>query len=224
MNKIIGNSWDELLEEQFNQPYYQNLRQLLIGEYKNFQIFPKPEDIFNAFKKTPYEDVRCVILGQDPYHNINQAEGLSFSVKVGQRIPPSLVNIYKELKSDLGYEPPRHGSLVKWAESGVLLLNTTLTVRAHTPMSHSKIGWEILTDSVIDILNKKDSPVVFILWGRHAASKEKLITNPKHLILKAPHPSPLSANRGFFRSKPFSKTNEFLEANGCRPIDWRIDN
>ncbi|EGY80196.1 uracil-DNA glycosylase [Peptoniphilus indolicus] len=224
MNKIIGNSWDELLEEQFNQPYYQNLRQLLIGEYKNFQIFPKPEDIFNAFKKTPYEDVRCVILGQDPYHNINQAEGLSFSVKVGQRIPPSLVNIYKELKSDLGYEPPRHGSLVKWAESGVLLLNTTLTVRAHTPMSHSKIGWEILTDSVIDILNKKDSPVVFILWGRHAASKEKLITNPKHLILKAPHPSPLSANRGFFGSKPFSKTNEFLEANGCRPIDWRIDN
>ncbi|WP_455258200.1 uracil-DNA glycosylase [Peptoniphilus asaccharolyticus] len=222
MSRIIGNSWDELLEEQFKKPYYKNLRELLIEEYKNFQIFPKAEDIFNAFKKTPYENVRCVILGQDPYHNVNQAEGLSFSVKVGQKIPPSLVNIYKELKSDLGYEPPTHGSLVKWAENGVLLLNTTLTVRAHTPMSHSKIGWEILTDSVIDILNKKESPVVFILWGRHAQSKEKLITNPNHLILKAPHPSPLSANRGFFGSKPFSKTNEFLRINGCPEIDWRI--
>lgn len=222
MSRIIGNRWDELLEEQFKKPYYKNLRELLIEEYKNFQIFPKAEDIFNAFKKTPYENVRCVILGQDPYHNVNQAEGLSFSVKVGQKIPPSLVNIYKELKSDLGYEPPTHGSLVKWAENGVLLLNTTLTVRAHTPMSHSKIGWEILTDSVIDILNKKESPVVFILWGRHAQSKEKLITNPNHLILKAPHPSPLSANRGFFGSKPFSKTNEFLRINGCPEIDWRI--
>lgn len=222
MSRIIENSWDELLEEQFKKPYYKNLRELLIEEYKNFQIFPKAEDIFNAFKKTPYENVRCVILGQDPYHNVNQAEGLSFSVKVGQKIPPSLVNIYKELKSDLGYEPPTHGSLVKWAENGVLLLNTTLTVRAHTPMSHSKIGWEILTDSVIDILNKKESPVVFILWGRHAQSKEKLITNPNHLILKAPHPSPLSANRGFFGSKPFSKTNEFLRINGCPEIDWRI--
>lgn len=222
MSRIIGNSWDELLDEQFKKPYYKNLRELLIEEYKNFQIFPKAEDIFNAFKKTPYENVRCVILGQDPYHNVNQAEGLSFSVKVGQKIPPSLVNIYKELKSDLGYEPPTHGSLVKWAENGVLLLNTTLTVRAHTPMSHSKIGWEILTDSVIDILNKKESPVVFILWGRHAQSKEKLITNPNHLILKAPHPSPLSANRGFFGSKPFSKTNEFLRINGCTEIDWRI--
>ncbi|MBL7574462.1 Uracil-DNA glycosylase [Peptoniphilus asaccharolyticus DSM 20463] len=222
MSRIIGNSWDELLDEQFKKPYYKNLRELLIEEYKNFQIFPKAEDIFNAFKKTPYENVRCVILGQDPYHNVNQAEGLSFSVKVGQKIPPSLVNIYKELKSDLGYEPPTHGSLVKWAENGVLLLNTTLTVRAHTPMSHSKIGWEILTDSVIDILNKKESPVVFILWGRHAQSKEKLITNPNHLILKAPHPSPLSANRGFFGSKPFSKTNEFLRINGCPEIDWRI--
>lgn len=222
MKKIIGNSWDEILEIEFEKAYYQNLRKLLIEEYTNEQVFPKADDIFNAFKMTPYENVKCVILGQDPYHNINQAEGLSFSVKKGERIPPSLVNIYKELNSDLGYKIPTHGSLKKWAENGVLLLNTTLTVRAHMPMSHSKIGWEFLTDSVIEKLNEKVNPIVFILWGKHAQTKEKLITNKNHLILKAPHPSPLSANRGFFGSKPFSKTNEFLEKNGESPIDWEI--
>lgn len=222
MKNIIGNSWDELLKNEFEKIYYKDLRKMLIEEYNTQQIFPKPEDIYNAFKITPYEKVKCVILGQDPYHNINQAEGLSFSVKVGQKIPPSLVNIYKELNSDMGYEIPNHGSLIRWAENGVLLLNTTLTVRAHKPMSHSKIGWEFLTDEVIRILNDKDEPIVFILWGRHAQSKEKLITNNNHLIIKAPHPSPLSASRGFFGSKPFSKTNKFLKDKGIEEIDWRV--
>lgn len=222
MKHIIGNSWDNLLSEEFEKEYYKNLRMLLIEEYKNYQIFPKVQDIFNALKITPYEDVKCVILGQDPYHNVNQAEGLSFSVKKDQKIPPSLINIYKELNSDLGIEIPKHGNLLNWAKNGVLLLNTTLTVRAHTPMSHSKIGWEIFTGEVIRKLNEREKPLVFILWGRHAQSKETLITNKNHLILKAPHPSPLSASRGFFGSRPFSKTNEFLKASGIEEIDWRV--
>lgn len=222
MKHFIGNSWDNLLSEEFEKEYYKNLRMLLIEEYKNYQIFPKAQDIFNALKITPYEDVKCVILGQDPYHNVNQAEGLSFSVKKDQKIPPSLINIYKELNSDLGIEIPKHGNLLNWAKNGVLLLNTTLTVRAHTPMSHSKIGWEIFTGEVIRKLNEREKPLVFILWGRHAQSKETLITNKNHLILKAPHPSPLSASRGFFGSRPFSKTNEFLKASGIEEIDWRV--
>ncbi|WP_138160279.1 uracil-DNA glycosylase [Peptoniphilus catoniae] len=218
----FNNDWDDLLKDEFKKPYYLNLRELLINEYKNFKIFPPAEDIFNAFKYTPYKDVKVLILGQDPYHNYSQAQGLSFSVRDGVKIPPSLMNIYKELHDDLKIEIPQSGSLVKWTGQGIMLLNTTLTVRAHFPMSHSKIGWEIFTDEVIKLLNEKPDPMVFILWGRHAQSKEKFITNDRHLIIKGPHPSPLSAHRGFFGSRPFSRANEFLKENNIEPPSWKL--
>lgn len=218
----FNNDWDNLLEDEFKKEYYVNLRKLLISEYKSHEIFPPAGDIFNAFKYTAYNDVKVLILGQDPYHNYDQAQGLSFSVKDGIKIPPSLVNIFKELNDDLGVEIPQSGNLTNWTKQGIMLLNTTLTVRAHSPMSHSKIGWEIFTDRVIEILNDREKPLVFILWGNHAKSKEKLITNNRHLIIKGPHPSPLSAHRGFFGSKPFSRANKFLEENNIQPPSWKL--
>jgi uracil-DNA glycosylase len=193
-------------------------------EYQTQQIFPEADDIFNAFHMTPLKNVKVVILGQDPYHNIGQAHGLSFSVKPGIEAPPSLVNIYKELEDDLGCYIPNNGYLVKWADQGVLLLNTVLTVRAHQANSHRGIGWEEFTDAVIRILDKEDRPIVFLLWGRPAQNKRSMLHNPNHLILTAPHPSPLSAYRGFFGCKHFSKTNQFLEQHGLTPIDWQIEN
>ena len=219
---MIGNSWDILLSDEYKKEYFKKLQKFIIEEYKNKTVYPKMSEIFNAFTKTSFDDVKVVILGQDPYHGEGEAEGLSFSVKVGIQKPPSLLNIFAELKSDLGITPPNHGSLVSWAEQGVLLLNATLTVIKDTPRSHAGKGWEIFTDEVIKLLNKKETPVVFILWGSDARSKKNLITNPKHLIIESAHPSPLSAYRGFFGSKPFSKTNNFLIKNGIKPIDWKI--
>ena len=202
--------------------YYKDLREFLIKEYGSSTVYPDKYDIFNALNYTAYKDVKVVILGQDPYHEPNQAHGLSFSVKPGVTIPPSLANIYKELRDDLGCSIPNNGYLKKWADQGVLLLNTSLTVRAKEANSHRNKGWEIFTDVIISLLNKRDKPVVFILWGNNAISKEKLITNKKHYIIKSPHPSPLSVYRGFWGSKPFSKTNNFLESVGEEPIDWQI--
>ena len=219
---MIGNDWDLLLKDEYKKEYFTNLKKFLIEEYKSKTIYPKMSEIFNAFLKTNYEDVKVVILGQDPYHGENEAEGLSFSVKVGIQKPPSLINIFSELKNDLGIDPPNHGSLVSWAKEGVLLLNSTLTVVKDSPKSHSNKGWETFTDEVIKLINKKETPVVFILWGSDARSKKKLITNKKHLIIESAHPSPLSAYRGFFGSKPFSKTNEFLIKNNIKPINWKI--
>ncbi len=221
---MIGNKWDELLKEEYKKDYFIKLQKFIIEEYKNKIIYPKMSEIFNAFYKTSYENVKVVILGQDPYHGENEAEGLSFSVKVGIQKPPSLINIFSELKDDLGIDPPNHGSLVSWAMQGVLLLNSTLTVVKDNARSHYGKGWEIFTDEVIKIINKKETPVVFILWGSDARSKKNLITNKKHLIIESAHPSPLSAYRGFFGSHPFSKTNNFLEKNGIKPINWKIEN
>lgn len=218
----IGNDWDELLKDEFEKQYYKDLRNLLIDEYKSFEIFPPADEIFNAFKWTSYKDVKVLILGQDPYHNVGQAQGLAFSVKEGVKIPPSLRNIYKELNTDLGLEIPNTGSLRNWSKEGIMLLNTTLTVRAHTPMSHAKIGWEILTDRVIELLSEKEEPVVFILWGNHAKSKMKLIDKEKNLVLTGVHPSPLSASRGFFGSRPFSQANRFLEENNIEAPTWVV--
>lgn len=220
----ISNDWLEPLSEQFKKPYYKQLYTTILKEYQTYKIFPAAEDIFNAFHLTPLSQVKVVILGQDPYHNDGQAHGLCFSVKPGVEIPPSLVNIYKELHDDLGCHIPNNGYLVKWAKQGVLMLNTVLTVRAHQANSHKGLGWETFTDAAIEILNKQQQPIVFILWGRPAQLKKPMLTNPKHLILEAPHPSPLSSYRGFFGSKPFSKTNEFLKENGLEPIDWQIEN
>ncbi len=220
----ISNDWLPAIKGEFQQPYYKKLHQTIVQEYQTRQIFPDADDLFNAFHLTPLKDVKVVIFGQDPYHNVGQAHGLCFSVKPGVEIPPSLVNIYKELEDDLGCYVPNNGYLVKWAEQGVLLLNTVLTVRAHQANSHRGIGWEEFTDAAIRILNEQDRPIVFILWGRPAQMKKAMLNNPKHLILEAPHPSPLSAYRGFFGSRPFSKTNEFLERNGFEPIDWQIEN
>lgn len=220
----IGNDWDKLLKEEWSKDYYKKLRKLLISEYKNYTIYPNMYDIFNALKKVSYKDCKVVILGQDPYHGKGQAHGFSFSVKKGVAIPPSLLNIYKELKNDLNFEIPNNGNLEKWANQGVLLLNSTLTVREGLANSHKDIGWSILTDEIIKKLNKKDSPLVFILWGKFAQSKEVYLTNPRHLIIKSAHPSPFSANRGFFGSKPFSKTNKFLKKNNIKTIDWQIKN
>lgn len=219
---MIGNSWDILLSEEYKKDYFKSLKNFVISEYKNKIVYPKMSEIFKAFIETSYEDVKVVILGQDPYHGENEAEGLSFSVKVGIAKPPSLINIFTELKDDLGCNIPNHGSLVSWAKQGVLLLNSTLTVVKDTPKSHSNKGWETFTDEVIKIINKKNKPVVFILWGSDARSKKQLITNPIHYIIESPHPSPLSAYRGFFGSKPFSKTNNFLIKNGIKPINWEI--
>lgn len=222
--EILTNDWNELLKDEFNKDYYKKLRAFLINEYKTKTIYPNKYDIFNALHYTAYKDVKVVILGQDPYHGENQAHGLSFSVKIGVKIPPSLVNIYKELHSDLNCYIPNNGYLKKWADQGVLLLNTSLSVVADKANSHKNIGWETFTDKVISTLNLRKEPIVFILWGNNAQSKVSLITNPQHLIIKSVHPSPLSASRGFFGSKPFSKANNFLESKGIAPIDWQIEN
>ena len=219
----ITNDWLDVLKDEFSKPYYRDLFKTVNQEYASHQIFPPADDIFNAFHYTPYKDVKVVILGQDPYHNVGQAHGLCFSVKKGVKVPPSLVNIYQELQEDLGCTIPSHGCLTKWAKQGVLMLNTVLTVRAHEANSHKGIGWEEFTDAAIRALNEKEEPLVFILWGSPAQRKKKMLNNPKHLILEAPHPSPLSAYRGFFGSKPFSKTNRFLEEHGKEPIDWQIE-
>lgn len=220
---MITNDWFEELEEEFHKPYYKELYQFVKNEYNTTQVFPPSDDIFNAFHLTPLSEVKVVIIGQDPYHNIGQAHGLCFSVKPDVDIPPSLVNIYKELHDDLGCTIPNNGYLVKWAKQGVLMLNSVLTVRAHMANSHRGKGWEEFTDAAIRALNKQDRPIVFILWGRPAQQKERMLNNPKHLILKAPHPSPLSAYQGFFGSKPFSTTNRFLEEHGIKAIDWQIE-
>ncbi|EGC84412.1 uracil-DNA glycosylase [Anaerococcus hydrogenalis] len=224
MSVQIGNDWDDILKDEWTKDYYINLRKKLIDEYKNYTVYPNMYDIFNALKKVSYDDVKVVILGQDPYHGQGQAHGFSFSVKKGIKTPPSLQNIYKELHSDLGLYIPNNGNLIKWANQGVLLLNSTLTVRAHQANSHKDLGWSILTDNIIKILNKRSKPIVFILWGKFAQSKEELITNDRHLIIKSAHPSPFAAHRGFFGSRPFSKTNEFLQKNNIKPIDWQIEN
>ncbi|MBQ6622601.1 MAG: uracil-DNA glycosylase [Mogibacterium sp.] len=220
----IGNDWDEVLKEEFQKDYYLQLRQFLIREYRTQTVYPDMYDIFNAFKYTPYSNVRVVILGQDPYHEPGQAHGLAFSVLPGVQQPPSLINILAELRDDLGIEPPPrdNGCLISWAKSGVLLLNTALTVRAHQANSHRGKGWEQLTDRVIELLNEREQPIVFILWGSNAKSKIPLITGRQHLILSSVHPSPLSAHRGFFGGRYFSRANEFLRANGEEPVDWRL--
>lgn len=220
----IENDWLDAIGEEFHKPYYKELYCFVKEEYSKHVIYPNAEDIFNAFHFTPLSQVKVVILGQDPYHNVDQAHGLCFSVKPNVDIPPSLVNIYKELKEDLGCEIPNNGYLKKWADQGVLLLNTVLTVQAHQAGSHQGKGWEKFTDAVIQAVNAQNRPIVFILWGKPAQMKKKMLTNPNHLILEAPHPSPLSAFRGFFGSKPFSKTNEFLKEQGLEPIDWQIEN
>lgn len=220
----IGNTWDQLLAPEFEKEYYQKLRQFLITEYRSRTIYPDMHDIFNALKYTDYDDVKVVILGQDPYHGPGQAHGMSFSVLPGVKQPPSLVNIFRELKDDLGIDPPDHGYLAGWAEQGVLLLNTCLTVREHQANSHRGKGWEIFTDKVISLLNEREKPMVFILWGGNAKSKQNLITNPNHLILTGAHPSPLSAYNGFYGGKYFSKANEFLESTGQKPVDWDLKN
>lgn len=218
----LDNEWDVLLKDEFEKEYYHNLRLFLAHEYKTQTIYPNMFDIFNALRYTPYNKVKVVILGQDPYHQPNQAHGLCFSVKKGITPPPSLKNIYKELQSDCGCTIPNHGELTQWANQGVLMLNTVLTVREGKPNSHANKGWEILTNRVIELLNQRKEPLVFLLWGRNAQSKEALITNPNHLILKAAHPSPLSAYQGFFGCQHFSKTNQFLIEHHHRPIDWQI--
>ena len=220
----ISNDWLGAIGGEFKKDYYKQLYQFVKEEYSTHVIYPPSEDIFNALHLTPLKDVKVVILGQDPYHNVNQAHGLCFSVRPEVDIPPSLVNIYKELQDDLGCYIPNNGYLVKWAEQGVLMLNTVLTVRAHQAASHQGKGWEQFTDAIIEAVNKEDRPIVFILWGRPAQMKKKMLNNPKHLILEAPHPSPLSAYRGFFGSKPFSQTNTFLQEHGVEPIDWQIEN
>lgn len=224
MSVQIGNDWDEILKDEWKKDYYIRLRKNLINEYKNYTIYPNMYDIFNALKKVSYEDIKVVILGQDPYHGVGQAHGFSFSVQKGIKTPPSLLNIYKELQDDLGLYIPDNGNLIKWANQGVLLLNSTLTVRAHQANSHKDIGWTILTDNIIKLLNEREKPIVFLLWGKFAQSKEILITNRRHLIIKSAHPSPFAAHRGFFGSKPFSKTNKFLIKNNMNPIDWQIEN
>lgn len=219
---MIGNDWDLILKDEINKDYFINLLEFIKKEYQEKTIYPKQTEIFKAFRNTSYKDTKVVILGQDPYHGVDQAEGLSFSVKVGIQKPPSLQNIFKELNSDLGLPIPQHGSLVSWTEKGVLLLNTVLTVEANKPASHKDLGWEKFTDEVIKKVNEKDTPVVFILWGSFARSKKNLITNQLHYIVESPHPSPFSAYNGFFGSKPFSKTNDFLISNNLDPIDWKI--
>lgn len=224
MKKILDNDWQNLLEEEFKKEYYQNLRNFLTSEYRNKTIYPHMNNIFNALKFTAYKDVKVVILGQDPYHGPNQSHGLAFSVNKGVKVPPSLVNIYKELHEDLGCYIPNNGYLESWAKQGVLLLNTVLTVRAHEANSHKNMGWEQFTDKIISLLNDREDPIVFILWGNPSISKKKLISNNKHFIITSPHPSPLSAFRGFFGSRPFSKTNDFLKSINKAPINWQIEN
>ncbi|MGI6011716.1 MAG: uracil-DNA glycosylase [Ruminococcus sp.] len=220
----ISGEWAEALAPEFKKPYYKKLFQTVSEEYRTHRIFPPGDDIFNAFHMTPLSQVKVVILGQDPYHGEGQAHGLCFSVRPNMEIPPSLVNIYKELEEDLGCFIPNNGYLEKWARQGVLLLNTVLTVRAHQANSHRGIGWEEFTDAAIRVLARQDRPMVFILWGKPAQAKKTMITNPEHLVLQSAHPSPLSAYRGFFGSRVFSKTNQYLESHGLEPIDWQIEN
>ena len=224
MSEILKNDWKNYLNTEFEKDYYLKLREFLKNEYNSKVIYPNMYDLFNALHSTSYEDTKVVILGQDPYHGPKQAHGLSFSVNPGVKTPPSLVNIYKELHDDLGCYIPNNGYLKKWADQGVLLLNTVLSVRAGEANSHRNKGWEQFTNRVIEVLNQKETPIVFILWGNNAISKTSLITNPKHFIIKSVHPSPLSASRGFFGSKPFSKANEFLISTNQKPIDWQIEN
>ncbi|USY55098.1 uracil-DNA glycosylase [Bacillus sp. 1780r2a1] len=221
---ILKNYWNELLKAEFEKEYYIQLRQFLVNEYNSETVYPDRYDIFNALHYTPYKDVKVLLLGQDPYHGPGQAHGLSFSVQPGVKTPPSLVNIYKELHQELGCEIPNNGYLTKWAKQGVLLLNTVLTVRRSQPNSHKGQGWEIFTDRIIELVAQKEEPVVFLLWGKHAQAKKSLITGKHHLILESPHPSPFSANRGFFGNNHFLLTNNFLQENDCTPIDWQIDN
>ena len=220
----VTNDWLPVIKEESGKPYYRELFFFLKDEYSKHVIYPDSEDIFNALHFTPLSKVKAVILGQDPYHEPKQAEGLSFSVPAGTRIPPSLQNIYKELKDELGCYIPNNGSLKKWANQGILLLNTVLTVRAHDAFSHKGHGWENFTDAIIRAVNLQDRPIVYLLWGKPAQSKEIMLNNPKHLVLKSAHPSPLAANRGFFGSGHFRRTNEFLIENGEEPIDWQIEN
>ena len=219
----IGNDWDVLLKGEFDKEYYKKLRTFLVKEYQTRRIFPDMYDIFNALKYTPYKSVKAVIIGQDPYHGEGQAHGLCFSVKKGIEPPPSLKNIYKELAQDIGFVPPAHGELISWAKQGVLLLNAVLTVREGEANSHKGMGWEIFTDRVIELLNMREEPMVFLLWGANARRKKELITNPNHYVLEAAHPSPLSAYNGFFGSRHFSKTNEILKSIGNTPIDWTLE-
>jgi uracil-DNA glycosylase len=219
---MIGNSWDIILKEEFNADYFKKIIDNVKEEYRKNVVYPYFDNIFNALKYTDYDDVKVVILGQDPYHGVGEAHGLSFSVLEGVRKPPSLQNIFKELKDDLGINEPPHGSLTKWAKQGVLLLNAVLTVKKDVPASHRGIGWELFTDAIIKKLNEKDTPIVFILWGNFARSKKQFITNSIHYIIESPHPSPFSADRGFFGSRPFSKTNKFLKDNNIKEIDWEI--
>ncbi|TVY08244.1 uracil-DNA glycosylase [Paenibacillus cremeus] len=223
MGAVLNNDWAELLGGEFEKPYYIRLRQFLKEEYAACKVYPNMHDIFNALHNTPYAEVKVVILGQDPYHGPGQAHGLSFSVKPGVPAPPSLQNMFKELKSDLGCRIPDNGYLVKWSEQGVLMLNTVLTVREGEAASHKGQGWESFTDRIIALLNEREKPMVFILWGSHAQQKAQLITNSRHHILRSVHPSPLSSHRGFFGSKPYSQANRFLESIGSTPIDWQID-
>lgn len=221
---ILANDWDNILKEEFNKKYYLELREFLKHEYKNGLIFPDMHDIFNALKYTSYKDTKVVILGQDPYHDQSQAHGLAFSVKPNIPTPPSLLNIYKELNNELGIFIPNNGYLISWAKQGVLLLNTVLTVKAHMANSHKNKGWEIFTDNIIRYLNKRNEPIIFVLWGANARSKKRLIDTSKHYILEAPHPSPLSAHRGFFGCNHFKKINEILEKLNKEKINWQIDN
>ena len=222
---MIQNDWLDAIQPEFSKPFYKELFEFVKQEYSNTVVYPPADDIFNAFHFTPLSKVKVLILGQDPYHNVHQAHGLCFSVLPDQpEIPPSLQNIYKEINDDIGCEIPNNGYLKKWADQGVLMLNTVLTVRAHQANSHKGMGWEKFTDAVIQAINEQDRPIVYLLWGKPAQSKIPMLNNPKHLILKAPHPSPLSAFRGFFGCKHFSQTNNFLIENGLEPIDWQIEN
>lgn len=222
--EIFKNDWGQYLKEEMAQPYYRQLRQFLIGEYSTKQVYPDMYSIFNALHYTSYADTKVLILGQDPYHEPGQAHGLSFSVQPNVPPPPSLVNIFKELETDLGCTVPNNGCLEPWARQGVLLLNTVLTVQAHRANSHRDKGWEIFTDKIISLLNQREKPVAFILWGSPARRKKAMITNPQHFIVESPHPSPLSAYRGFFGSRPFSRVNTFLESVGEKPINWQLPN
>ena len=222
MINLVGNNWDNLLQDEYNKDYFKKIVKFINKEYKEKTIFPPKDKILRALSLTSYDDVKVVILGQDPYHGIGEANGLSFAVSNGIKLPPSLKNIYKELYDDLGIKPSSFGNLECWAREGVLLLNAVLTVEKDKAASHKNIGWEYFTDAIIKKINEKDSPVVFILWGNFARSKKDLITNSKHLVIESSHPSPFSANYGFFGSKPFSKTNIFLRKNNIKEIDWRV--
>lgn len=219
----INNDWDLILKEEFEKEYFKKIESFLDKEYKEKNIYPPRDEIFKSLELSSFENTNVVILGQDPYYNLGQAEGLSFSVKKGVKLPPSLRNIYKEMNNDLGLEPATNGSLISWARQGVLLLNASLTVEEKKPNSHKSIGWQLFTDKIISLLNERERSLVFILWGNFARSKKALITNSRHLILESAHPSPLSARNGFFGSKPFSKTNEFLNKNNLKAIDWEIE-